>query len=206
VRLTYFTAGSDGPGAASGGDARLLAHPTGSEATHSSSQQSKVLVWDQAALGAVPSSPFVFSPTNPVLSVLGASQRAPPTRLLPLGGSSLAIVALELPAAAEWGPDLAAAKPPGSFWFLEVVLDHTDSAGQPQATTLSVAYDWASGALTAHKVYWQRRAELVGQPGEGLERVVLKSVAPPAERCALQAVQWGWIRAVKAGRSWQGEA
>jgi hypothetical protein len=43
-------------------------------------------------------------------------------RLLPLDGGGLAIVASALPAAGRWGADLASGMPPGSFWFLEVVM------------------------------------------------------------------------------------
>ncbi len=72
MEVKYFTAEAAGPGAASGRDeARLLAAAADGEEGGDGSTGSggRLLVWDQARLRALPSSAFVFSPSNPVLNV-----------------------------------------------------------------------------------------------------------------------------------------
>jgi hypothetical protein len=67
---------------------------------------------------------------------------------------------------------------------LDPPLQHRDAAGAPISTTLSIGYDWASGRLTSHRVYWQRGTALESQPADdsGLARMVVQAVDPPAER------------------------
>ncbi|GBF92055.1 hypothetical protein Rsub_04402 [Raphidocelis subcapitata] len=223
VRVSYFTAAA-APGAAGGGDARMLepgAHggPGGAGGGGGGAAAALPwLVWDQARLGAVASKPFTFSPDSPVLRLDADSPPsgpppgpAAPPRLVPLGGGALAIAAASLPAAGAWGEGLAGAVPPGSFWFLEVVLQHADAAGAPQLTTFSLAYDWATARPSGHRLYWQRATELRQQPaaaegaqgaggGEGFDRLVVRAVEAPPPRTEDPSIDALLRRGAAAGR------
>ncbi|WIA18182.1 hypothetical protein OEZ85_009656 [Tetradesmus obliquus] len=152
VDIRYFTASGASvtlkQRAASGTDV------SGSHADRALSADGASVVWDQGLLAAHPTC-FVFSPESPQLSLTLADwqSQAPALhrvlRLLPLSSSGVAIVNAALPGS--WGPELAAASPPGSYWFFEVLLTHPDAAGDWQASTLGVAYDWASGKLSSHR-------------------------------------------------------
>uniref|UniRef100_A0A383VYB8 Uncharacterized protein n=1 Tax=Tetradesmus obliquus TaxID=3088 RepID=A0A383VYB8_TETOB len=181
VDIRYFTASGASvtlkQRAASGTDV------SGSHADRALSADGASVVWDQGLLAAHPTC-FVFSPESPQLSLTLADwqSQAPALhrvlRLLPLSSSGVAIVNAALPGS--WGPELAAASPPGSYWFFEVLLTHPDAAGEWQASTLGVAYDWASGKLSSHRYSWQKAAAPLEAPPEGLARVLLPAVTPPS--------------------------
>lgn len=75
VRVSYFTAPAAAPGAASGGDARLLPPaPAGGPPAHAPGGGTAMdvglpLIWDQEKLGATASSKFEFSLDSPPLKV-----------------------------------------------------------------------------------------------------------------------------------------
>ncbi|WIA38469.1 hypothetical protein OEZ86_001792 [Tetradesmus obliquus] len=181
VDIRYFTASGASvtlkQRAASGTDV------SGSHADRALSADGASVVWDQGLLAAHPTC-FVFSPESPQLSLTLADwqSQAPALhrvlRLLPLSSSGVAIVNAALPGS--WGPELAAASPPGSYWFFEVLLTHPDAAGEWQASTLGVAYDWASGKLSSHRYSWQKAAAPTEAPPEDLARVLLAAVTPPS--------------------------
>ncbi|KAI8469435.1 MAG: hypothetical protein J3K34DRAFT_522201 [Monoraphidium minutum] len=217
AQVRYFTAPTTAPGAASGGDPRLLppSQRAGGGAGGAAMDVELPVIWDQERLGAAASTAFEFSLDNPVLkpdidgAAPGEPGAAPPprppaatTRLLPLGGGALAIAALALPR--EWGAAAAEGAPPGSFWFLEVVLPHADAAGAPQLSTLSIAYDWSRGKLLQHRYYWQKGTGLIEQPAsDGLGRVALRSVlAPPPRDDATDSVG-ALLRRGARGGSWE---
>ncbi|KAF8061956.1 hypothetical protein HT031_004216 [Scenedesmus sp. PABB004] len=141
------------------------------------------VVWDQAALSAT-ATRFTFSPDAPQLSpsLAGWEAAGAPLhrvlRLLPLASSGLAIVNAALPDA--WGAGLAAASPPGSYWFTEILLTHPDDDGVWQGSTLGVAFDWTTGQLSSYRYSWQKAVEPREVSGDDHARVVLPRVAPPA--------------------------
>jgi hypothetical protein len=66
------------------------------------------------------------------------------------------------------------------------VMQHPDAAGDWQASTLGVAYDWSTGKLSSHRYSWQKAAVPLEAPPEDLTRVLLPAVTPPSrDRLAL---------------------
>jgi hypothetical protein len=59
-------------------------------------------------------------------------------------------------------------------------VQHPDAAGDWQASTLGVAYDWASGKLSSHRYSWQKAVAPLEAPPEDLARVMLPAVTPPS--------------------------
>jgi len=200
--VSYFQAQGLGPGAISTPAAATAAGGAGSVGNGDGSGQ---FTWDQVELGTSVTS-FVFTPEAPQLELsLPASSPAaasPPlircVRLLPLSAGGVAIFSAGLPPGG-FSQDLMAEQPPGSFWFVELVLWHPDAVGDMCSSTVGLAWDWASGSLTSHRYYWQKEttadttppqqpAEAAGaeaasaaaQVPEGLGRLAVNKVQAPA--------------------------
>jgi hypothetical protein len=63
---------------------------------------------------------------------------------------------------------------------LLLFLQHPDAAGDWQASTLGVAYDWATGKLSSHRYSWQKAVAPLEAPPKDLARVMLPAVTPPS--------------------------
>jgi hypothetical protein len=63
--------------------------------------------------------------------------------------------------------------------LLPLLLQHPDTAGDWQASTLGVAYDWSTGKLSSYRYSWQKAVAPLEGPPEDLARVLLPAVTPP---------------------------
>lgn len=57
---------------------------------------------------------------------------------------------------------------------------HPDDWSNWQASTLGIAYGWQDGKLSSHRYSWQKATEPQQQPPDGLARVAVSPVMPPA--------------------------